>query len=464
MKQRYLCLVFAVLATCSNLLWAEAPISLHPENPHYFLWRGEPTVLVTSAEHYGALLNSDFDFKPYLAALQSHGFNLTRTFSGAYCEDATSFNIKRNTLAPKKGKFIAPWARSDKPGYAGGGNKFDLTKWNPVYFKRLHAFMTEASKRGVVVEFVFFCPFYRDTMWNISPMKASNNINGVGNATRTNVYALKHDDLQKAQEALVRKIVQELRSFDNLYYEICNEPYCGGVTLEWQARIAQVIAKTEKDFPQKHLIAQNIANKRKKIEKPNPLVSIFNFHYAKPPDTVYDNYGLNRVIGDDETGFSGSEPKAYRLEAWDFLMAGGAVFNNLDYSFSVGKEKGDDKIEAPGGGGQTYRKQLEIARDFLTSMDFIKARPDNSVIAGGVPPKATARALVLKGKTYAIYVNGGSQANLSLRLEPGTYEAQWTDTKTGKVAKQETFTHKKGTREIKSPKYQDDIALKVVRK
>ena len=27
-----------------------APISLHPDNPHYFLWRGEPTVLVTSAE------------------------------------------------------------------------------------------------------------------------------------------------------------------------------------------------------------------------------------------------------------------------------------------------------------------------------------------------------------------------------------------------------------------------------
>jgi hypothetical protein len=29
-------------------------LSLHPDNPHYLLWCGKPTVLVTSGEHYGA--------------------------------------------------------------------------------------------------------------------------------------------------------------------------------------------------------------------------------------------------------------------------------------------------------------------------------------------------------------------------------------------------------------------------
>ena len=41
---------------------AGQPIQLHPENPHYFLWRGQPTVLITSGEHYGAVLNADFDY------------------------------------------------------------------------------------------------------------------------------------------------------------------------------------------------------------------------------------------------------------------------------------------------------------------------------------------------------------------------------------------------------------------
>ena len=49
-------------------------------------------------------------------------------------------------------------------------------------------------------------------------------------------------DLLAIQEAVTRKIVQELGDFDNLYYEVCNEPYFGGVTMEWQHRIAPVVA------------------------------------------------------------------------------------------------------------------------------------------------------------------------------------------------------------------------------
>jgi len=65
---------------------AAAPLRLHPENPHYFLFRERPTVLVTSGEHYGAVINLDFDYKVYLAELQRHGLNHTRTFAGAYRE------------------------------------------------------------------------------------------------------------------------------------------------------------------------------------------------------------------------------------------------------------------------------------------------------------------------------------------------------------------------------------------
>ena len=44
---------------------------------------------------------------------------------------------------------IAPWARSTTPGYANSGNKFDLTKWDEAYFKRLKSFLSEADKLGV---------------------------------------------------------------------------------------------------------------------------------------------------------------------------------------------------------------------------------------------------------------------------------------------------------------------------
>jgi hypothetical protein len=442
---------------------AVKPIRLHPDNPHYFLWRGKPTVLITSGEHYGAVLNRDFNYKKYFKALQSYGFNLTRTFSGAYCEPVGAFKIENNTLAPAKGRLICPWARSKTPGYANGGNKFDLTKWDAAYFKRLRNFAAEASKRGVVVELVLFCPFYKDDMWKLSPMNAANNVNGIGKMKRTEVYTLKYPRLLAVQDAMVRKIVKELKGFDNVYYEICNEPYFGGVTLEWQGHIAETIVKAEANFKTKHLIAQNIANKSKKIVKPNPHVSIFNFHYAKPPKAVTENYGLNKVIGDDETGFAGSGPKPYRLEGWDFIIAGGAVYDNLDYSFTVGHEDGTAKINAPGGGGAVLHKQLKILKDFVNSFDFIRMKPDNSVIKAGVPEKATARALVQVGRAYAIYINGGSKANLAVELPGGTYTAEWVNTKTGKIDKKETFQHRGGNRILHSPKYADDIALRIRR-
>ena len=71
-----------------------------------------------------------------------------------------------------------------------GDSKFDLTKWDNAYFARLRGFVSEASKRGIVVELDLFCPFYEDAMWNPSPMHAANNVNGLGIVTRSDVYTL----------------------------------------------------------------------------------------------------------------------------------------------------------------------------------------------------------------------------------------------------------------------------------
>jgi hypothetical protein len=464
-------LEFSVLASLLAALplssvAASPPLALHPDNPHYFLFRGQPTVLVTSGEHYGAVLNLDFDYAKYLDTLAQDGLNLTRTWAGAYCEPPSAFNIAQNTLAPKRDRFIAPWARSDTPGYANGGNKFDLTKWSDAYFGRLKAFMAHAAKRGVVVEMNLFCPFYEESMWKLSPMNAANNINGVGTVARTNVYTLdKHGGLLAVQEAMVRKIVTELKDFDNLFYEICNEPYFGGVTLEWQYRIADVIAETEQSLGVRHLISQNVANNQAKVVNPHPPISIFNFHYASPPDTVAMNYGLNKVIGDNETGFKGTNDLPYRREGWEFMIAGGGLYNNLDYSFVAGHEDGTFVYPAkqPGGGNPVFRRQMKILKDFLGSFDFIRMKPDNAIIKGGVPAKGRASALAEPGKQYAVYVFGGPQANLQLELPAGRYQAEWINTKTGETDKKESVTSTGSVMTLSSPAYAEDIAMRLVR-
>jgi hypothetical protein len=453
---------------------AAEPICLHPENPHYLFFRGKPAILLTSGEHYGSVLNRDFDYVRYLDALQAAGFNLTRTFLGNYREVPGSFGIIDNTLAPKSEAYLCPWPRGAMPKAGDGLAKFDLKSFDAAYWDRLKDFVAQAGKRGIVVELVLFCTVYDDKLWNVNPMNAGNNEQGIGKVNRLEIFTLKDRELTAVQEALVRKIVATLKDCDNVYYEVCNEPYFGGVTREWTDHMISIIVDAEKDFSHKHLIAQNIANGSAKIDRPNANVSIFNFHYAVPPDTVGVNFGLNRVIADDETGFRGKEDRPYRTEAWDFFIAGGSVFSNLDYSYSCLHPDGTAVVTtSPGGGGPGLRRQLKVLKDFIEGFDFIKMRPDNAVIRsgtanvpiGGNPPEArmSARVLAEPGRAYAIYLKGGAQAELNLTLPAGKYKAEWINTKNGQVEKPELFEHSGGERKISSPAYGDDIALRIRR-
>ena len=435
------------------------PIRLHPANPHYFQWRNQPTVLITSAEHYGAVINLDFNYIPYLNELQARGLNLTRIFTGTYIETPGSFGISGNTLAPAANRLLVPWARSNSGGYAAGGNKFDLSRWDSGYFNRLRDFCSQASQRGIVVEVVLFCGYYSDGLWNISPLKSSNNINGIGTVAASATHSMNNGNLLTAQELYVRKMAAELKDFDNIYFEICNEPYFNGVTTDWQNHMVNVLVEAESTFPNKHLIAMNIANGSGVIPNPHPKVSVFNFHYARPPDAVAQNYALNRVIGFDETGFDGSQDTTYRLQAWDFLVAGGAVFNNLDFSFTVGQPNGTASYSAPGGGGVTLRSQLKILRDFMNSFNFVNMTPDNGLVRGSHPVQARGCS---QNRAWAMrFMRGGIQANVTLAITAGSYRAEWINTKTGNIDKSEEFTHAGGNRTIASPNYSDDMALRV---
>ncbi len=448
------------------LAWplAAAPLRLHPDNPHYFEYHGRPEIIVTSGEHYGAVINSDFDFAKYLDTLKRDGMNATRTFSGAYCENPGAFKIEKNTLAPASA-LLCPWARSTEAGYAGGGNKFDLTKWDPAYFARLTDFVAQAEKRNIIVEFTLFCPFYDDAVWALSPQNVRNNVNGIGTVPRDRIYTLdQHGGLLSVHESLTRKLVTELNRFDNLILEICNEPYFGGVTEAWQHRIADVIVETEKSLPKQHLISQNIANHKARVVNPHPAVRVFNFHYAFLPETVTLNYGLNRVIGDNETGFKGTADAHYRMEAWAFLLNGGALFNHLDYSFAVGHEDGTFAYPStqPGGGSATLRRQLRDLAGFLRSFDFVKMRPAPDAVKIKPPGKRHTFCLTEPGRQHASYTTGPAKGlTLTVEIPTSRYSGFWLDPVTGNRQEIPVFHHAGGPLSLPMPDFPDGAALKL---
>jgi hypothetical protein len=278
------------------------------------------------------------------------------------------------------------------------------------------------------------------------------------------------------QLAVVQKIVSELNGFDNLYFEVCNEPYeRPGLSREWNDQIVARIVAAEASLGAKHLVAQNLARGSVKALDLNRHVSILNFH-AATADSVRLNYGLNKVIANDETGGRERSDRKYRTEGWDFILAGGGVYSHLDFSFTPEREDGMAvplPPGTPGGGGPELRKQLQILKEFVEGFNFIKMTPSDSLIKGrqvqmplaetAHSTQATVRVLAQAGMAYAVYVNGGIRAELELDLPVGNYHVEWVNTKTGKVDQADTAIHSGGTRTFVSPDYLEDIALRVKR-
>jgi Cellulase (glycosyl hydrolase family 5) len=474
---------YGLLLSCFSLsallLPAQTPLQLHPANRHYFSFRGKPVLLITSAEHYGALINADFDYMAYLDALQAQGMNNTRVFAGPAVERKNDIGWmqSRNTLAPLPDRFAAPWERSNTPGYAGGGNKFDLDKWDDNYFNRLKDLMTQAGKRGIFIELTLFGNQYKDSLWMNSPLYPGNNIQQEG-PSGTNSFllfqTLKNEQLVKRQEALVVKLVQELNAFDNLYYEICNEPNNEVkdtlAVNDWHNHMVTLLKKTESNLPKKHLIACN------ESVVDNADVSVANYHYVKVSNMPEWDwlYKLNKVLSMDETVGSmiHSPIPDVRVEAWNHILRGGGAYNNLNWEYTPGLPQGNDSA-------MLIRLQLQHLQQFMSGFDYVHMKPSEEIV-NNPPAGAFIRVLAEKGKQYALYIHHSKQKGsrfivgyeagkepvqdtLSLNLPAGNYTITWIHPATGsQVAPAASFVHKGGKKTFITPVFTADIAIKII--
>jgi len=458
------------------------PISLHPENPHYFLYQGKPTILITSGEHYGSVINPDFNFDLYLETIHKEGFNHTRIFMGDYAEAKEAFCIIHNSLAPESRRFLTPWVRSDEPGNALGGNKFDLEQWNPDYFIRLHRFMKRASDLGIVVECVLF---FEGMSWDDMPLNLKNNINKTTSIKAPDYMSLSNGNILGYQKKYVLKLVNELNRYDNVIINIANEPWffnqehegfsspARDETKAWIKEVSEWIVAEEKNLPKKHLISVDYCNEGRTISKEELAkywtnISVFNHHYDKDAVSVKANYqNIPRAFAFNETGLMHTYTKAYRIQGWRYLMSGGALYNNLDFTFQVGHEDGSGKAEFScdgykGSGDQRVRSEISVLTSFFKTIDFIHMRPAQDIFVVYYGDR-DLYALANDGKQYAIYVVGGKNSWYRLNIPFGKYKVEYFDPVSGSKILEEVLEHTKGDFRLDGPDYEDDLAIRINR-
>jgi hypothetical protein len=463
--------------------------AVHPKNHRCFVFRDQPFRILSSAEHYGAVLNGDFDFDAYLREMHRTGQNHTRVFT-FYRELESSISPpgRMNTLAPRPEASVLPWSRAaDAASAADGLPKFDLDRWNDAYFRRLKDYVAQCGSAGVVCELVLFCNPYAQDIYDWFPCSPASNVNGVGADLRQrgDFMALKAPSTMDFQERFVRKVVAELNAFDNVYYEVCNEPQGDeDEVVAWHAHIARVVRETESSLPKRHLIAVNPHAQRPVAERDgrrivrheeerylaDPNVDVINYHYisAKEPDEglafvrgaatagatwrfLRRRDGFRKPLVFDET-FSGvvrGEPERYtvnRAEAWEMLLSGGAGYSNLDWTFLPGNEQGDGARAISDGrrlDGRRYREWLGVLRDILAAGDLASLVPAVGLLPDRVPGVGYAASTDGAGRYLLYLVNedvyrlracGSVSPVLHLSLPPGDYAVRTVDPVTGALA------------------------------
>lgn len=412
------------------------PISIHPENGKYFLFRGKPTFLLTATEHYGSVLNRPFEFHKYLDDLVDKRMTCTRTFC-LFREIASEKN-PASTCKPKAEDYIAPWPRTGSKKALDGQPQFDLSRWNDEFFERLHRFLNLASERGIIVELTLLSNSYAPEVWALNPLRAENNVQGVGKIEWPEYTSLKSGEVLSYQLAHVRKIVQETASYENVYYEICNEPgggVAGHVTPAevdaWQMEIAKTIREEMKRAGSEHLIFGSEAFTYTPEFKQGldatfegSMVDVVNVHPL--PNTVLGGkaYQLGNfmskelqlrelnefaracsskkkpVVWDEDncaTMFTNEVGwTIHRKRAWTSLLSG-AHYDMIDFSIQNGSETGTPEAQKM---LRTWFKHLSA---FFASVDFIRASAGVEWVSG-LPQDVVATTFAVKGKDYMAYL------------------------------------------------------------
>ena len=431
-----------VLVLASSV--AADPIRVSRVNPHYFEWNGTPIVLVTTDHHYGAVIDRDFDMTRYLDAIAAAGMNLTRIYPGAMFE-ATDKYAAGNPLGPRAGRQILPWARSTTagahPSLAESGKasfKFDLERWNPEYLVRLRGFVKAAAERHIIVEVAFFNGMYADS-WPLMPMNKANNVQGVGTypADRCGLFTTaepENRDVMRYQAAYVTKIAQELNGFDNVIYDVSDEPLLQGnpdgsiKTLDeasvvpWITAMADAFRTAEAPLPKRHVLGQTVQSLSPDLSR-DSRIDWLPTEYVKAAGAALEkNYVAAKPIVDVESDYYGYglvtpyTADDVRVEGWWFMLGGGAGTINLNGEFHRGQEDG---------GADTRERILPERRALKAFMDALDLGSISRYTdVTGLPAGASFSALAAPGRTYAVYLfhaRDDRQWGAHFTATPGAY-------------------------------------------
>lgn len=335
--------------------------------------------------------------------------------------------------------YLHPWVYSE--------GKFDLDRWNPVYWKRVKGFVSAALRRKIMVEVTIFAPNNIDEHDEWSKWAAWNkaqNRNGAFSSNPLGHFSPEFFDLdywetsnsgkqlRDYQEALVDKAVAELGGYPNVFFEVCNEFPVKNASIDkvypWQLHWARRIAQSSTRLVACHA-HEYVGDHTKGIQYfwDEPCVDILNFHFSTTdPKTIstllHDAQLKGKILQCNEGGDPYNDLDGATLGAWGFFLSGGY------YAFYE-----DDSSRIGSSGWVEGARRLKALRDIVEKLRFWEMSPvdsdgneyDDLVTQG---PSSNWQVLANPGSEYLVFFWGNqSTMDVKIKLPKGRYRYEWYD-------------------------------------
>lgn len=386
-------------------------------NPHYFQTaQGLPVVLVGDYT-WGTFSGVAYDFNAMFDTLRANGLNFARVWLWWGCEefpeqyDGVHFNAYLRT---------GPATAND------GKLKYDLAKFNPGSFQRLRNVCKAATDHGVFLQLTLFDAWMtkHEELWRLHAYHRDNNINGVdgdpantanGTDGQRGFCSMGNPKVLETQKALVRKVVDTVNEFDNIFFEIANENYYNA---EWERHLCEFIHECEKTKPKQHLAMP--------LDLPNhDHGGIKTWDVQRLHAAMVKARALNQPLIFDSDGIGSPEDATVRKAAWTAFVSGGHV-DYLDPSLQPGGlHKGDFK----GSQRESLRQQLGYLAGFMKQVRFWEMQPRDAMVRAG-----EAFVFGSPGEIVA-YLPKGGKVTLNLGGLQGPLTARWFDPRKGEWGK-----------------------------
>jgi len=440
-------------------------IEIYPENAHYWMYNGEPVLLIGGSNNDN--LFQDPMVKQEVKLLKSVGGNYLRCVMSARDEGDA------------------------KPYLKNENGKYDLERFNPEYWDRFKHFLEVTAENDVIVQIELWATydFYSrtstiidgKTAWERNPFNPANNINysesesGLYALFRSNGYEIinpffntvlplpepfnfkKRPVVLAYQQKYVDKLLSISLKYDHVLYSIDNETQADP---KWSVYWSQYIREKAAD--------SNLSIEVTEMFDPfDPTGGAVEDAAMQSPSTHFFTLRSNvSVTMNDPENFSFIEISNHNAQVgqvhfetgyyiWKKLQESGFVrpVNNVKiYGAGVGGWNGSAKdgkerfwrnvfagaasvrFHRPTAGlgkNDVALAHIKSMRILTDSMDFFKHKPANHLLLNR--EKNEAYCLAIEGKEYAIYFT--SEGEIKLNVHPGKYEVNWLNIRTSQWSK-----------------------------